>query len=67
MKTMRIIFAVTASVLLAGCAETIATKKVTVTTFPDGTKETKVRKELIQRFSSPQTASTDEVISSCGK
>jgi ABC-type glycerol-3-phosphate transport system substrate-binding protein len=67
MKTIRIILAVTATALLAGCAPTIATKTITVTTFANGTKETKECKELTQRFTTPQTASTDDVISSCGK
>jgi hypothetical protein len=67
MNKIRIILAVTATALLAGCSPTIATKKVTVTTYPDGTKQTQVRKELVQQFSTPTTASTDDVVGSCGK
>jgi hypothetical protein len=67
MKTIRIILAATATALLAGCAPTVATKTVTVTTYPDGKKETVERKELKQAFVTPQTTSTYDVISSCGK
>ena len=67
MKAIRIILAVTATSLFAGCAPTIATRTVTVTTFPNGSKETIERKELMQRFITPQIASTDDVINSCAK
>ncbi|MEI7938896.1 MAG: hypothetical protein WCK27_19605 [Verrucomicrobiota bacterium] len=67
MKNIRIILAATATAILMGCSPTLATKTVSVTTYPDGKKETVERKELKQTFSTPQTTSTDDVISSCGK
>ena len=40
MKNIRIILAATATAILMGCSPTLATKTVSVTTYPDGKKET---------------------------
>ena len=67
MKTIRIILVVLGASFLVGCAATMATKTVTVTTFPDGKKETIEYKELTQTLSTSKTAPADDVVNTCGK
>ncbi|WP_213182964.1 hypothetical protein [Desulfosarcina cetonica] len=49
------------AICFIGCAPTIATKSITETTHPDGSKTISVTKSLSQHISVMETSSTAEV------
>ena len=61
MKKSKVSLIVVVIFILMSCAPTIATKSITETTHPDGSKTVSVTKSLSQQFSLMETSSTKEV------
>jgi len=61
MKRARFLLIIGFCFVLTSCAPTLATKSITETTHPDGTKTVSVTKSLTQHVNIMETSSTKEV------